>query len=117
MSELSEGVLLVVLGHVAPGQDVRGARKVAGQASRNISVPFRNVRKRKRLGGGHRRHRDQALSRLQRAHRERHRLRADDVQALQARLLLVLPGVAGCKNPSKFKCPACRSKNRVQISN
>ena len=94
MPELSEGVLLHVLEHLAPGQDVRGTRKVDGEASRNISLAFRNVRKRERLGSGHRRHRDQTLSRLQRAHRERHRLRADDVQAVQARLLLVLPGVA-----------------------
>ena len=48
-------------------------------------------------GGEH-----QALPHVRRPHREGRRLRADDVQAVQARLLLVLPRVPGCKLQSKM---------------
>ncbi|CAB0004763.1 unnamed protein product [Nesidiocoris tenuis] len=41
----------------------------------------------------------QVLSHVRRPHRERRRLRPDDVQTLQARLLLVLPGIARRRLP------------------
>lgn len=44
-----------------------------------------------------RRRADQTLSKMQSLHREGRGLRTDDVQELQARVLLVLLGVPGCE--------------------
>jgi len=45
---------------------------------------------------------DQVLPHVRGAHREGRGLRPDDVQALQARLLLVLPGQFGCEYFKSF---------------
>ncbi len=81
MPELRKGILRPLLRQLAPQQNLRAKRQ------RNVlgpSLSFRPQPRRFRRG-------NQAMSDVSRADRERRRMRANDVQAMQTRFLLVLP--------------------------
>lgn len=96
-----QGVLRPVQRQLAPGGDVRAVRAEAGGAEQG-RLRAQRFRRRgglrgRRLGGaepGQAGGRHQAVPDVPRADRAGRRVRADDVQALQARLLLVLPDFA-----------------------
>ena len=92
LSHLCQGILLVVPGQLA-------SRPVLQWEWRpNCGTRRRNGRHDDAGPGrlGQRRD-DQEVSDVQRAYRARRRLRADDVQAVQTRVLLVLPQLARCE--------------------
>ena len=101
--ELLQGVLLPLQRQLAPGEDLRSVRprpsqaqehghRGRGPARRHLScrlgVPVHAERRRRGRRGGH-----QAVPHVPRAHRAGRRLRADDVQEVQTRVLLVLQGI------------------------
>ena len=99
--ELFQGILLPMQRQLAPRQDLRpvrpeprpqehryrGRRAARRHLSRGLRLPVRTERRWARRSG------HQAVPYVPRAYREGRRLRADDVQEVQARVLLVLPGI------------------------
>ena len=85
LPHLRQGVLQSLLGHLAPRPLLRRERGLPSEAGRGRGRP-RHV-DRPDGGGEH-----QEVPHVRRPHREGRRLCPDDVQAVQARFLLVLSG-------------------------